>query len=99
MLSETFTVYSKYSYNLFILSNERLIFFRKNGDYLDYDQFFDYYNWVIYKHSQLRPFYKNFKSTRSRMINKFNYGKYHLLLKLIFCYDIRTIIISFIGNK
>ena len=43
MLSETFTVYSKYSYNLFILSNERLIFFRKNGDELNYEHFFDYY--------------------------------------------------------
>ena len=99
MLSETFTVYSKYSYNLFILSNERLIFFRKNGDELNYEQFFDYYEWIIYKHSQLKHIYRNFKSTRSRMIKKFNCGKYHLLLKLFFCYDIRTIIISFIGNK
>ena len=41
MLSETLTVYSKYSYNLFILSNERLIFFRKNGDELNYEQFLE----------------------------------------------------------
>ena len=41
MLSETFTVYTKYSYNLFILSNERLIVFRKNGDELNYEQFLE----------------------------------------------------------
>ena len=96
MLSETFTVYSKYSYNLFILSNERLIFFRKNGDFLDYEQFFDYYNWIIYKHSQLRPLYRNFKSARSRMIKKFNYGKYYILLRSYFCSDIINLIIGFI---
>ena len=96
MLSETFTVYSKYSYNLFILSNERLIFFRKNGDYLDYDQFFSYYNWIIYKHSQLRPLYRNFKSARSRMIKKFNYGKYYILLRPYFCSDLVNLIIEFI---
>ena len=96
MLSETLTVYSKYSYNLFILSNERLIFFRKNGDYLDYDQFFSYYNWVIYKHSQLRPLYRNFKSARSRMIKKFNYGKYYILLRSHFCSDLVNLIIGFI---
>ena len=54
MLPETLTVYSKYTYNLYLLSNERLIFFRKNGDELDYEQFFDYYEWIIYKHSQLK---------------------------------------------
>ena len=96
MLSETLTVYSKYSYNLFILSNERLIFFRRKGDELDYDQFFDYYNWVIYKHSQLRPLYRNFKSARSRMIKKFNYGKYYILLRSHFCHDIINLIIGFI---
>ena len=96
MLSETLTVYSKYSYNLFILSNERLIFFRKNGDYLDYDQFFSYYNWIIYKHSQLRPLYRNFKSARSRMIKKFNYGKYYILLRPYFCHDLVNLIIGFI---
>ena len=96
MLSETLTVYSKYSYNLFIVSNERLIFFRKNGDYLDYDQFFSYYNCIIYKHSQLRPLYRNFKSARSRMIKKFNYGKYYILLRPYFCSDLVNLIIGFI---
>ena len=96
MLSVTFTIYQKYTYNLFILSNERLIFFRKNGDYLDYDQFFSYYNWIIYKHSQLRPLYRNFKSARSRMIKKFNYGKYYILLRPYFCSDLVNLIIGFI---
>ena len=99
MLPETFLIHKKYSYNLYVLSDERLIFFRKNGDEIDVDTFFNYYNWILYKFCELKPIYKNFKSARSRMIKKFNYGKYHLLLKLIFCYDIRTFIISFIGNK
>ena len=96
MLSETFTVYSKYSYNLFILSNERLIFFRKNGDEFNYEQIFSYYEWIIYKHSQLKHIYRNFKSTRSRMIKKFNCGKYYILLRSYFCSDIINLIIGFI---
>ena len=78
MLSETLTVYSKYSYNLFILSNERLIFFRKNGDELNYEQFFSYYEWIIYKHSQLKHIYRNFKYllAQIKLIN------YHYIIML-----------------
>ena len=96
MLPETFLIHKKYSYNLYVLSDERLIFFRKNGDEIDVDTFFNYYNWILYKFCELKPIYKNFKSVRSRMIKKFNYGKYYTLLRPYFCSDIIKLIIGFI---
>ena len=58
MLPETFLIHKKYSYNLYILSDERLIFFRKNGDEIDVDTFFNYYNWILYKLGELNRFIK-----------------------------------------
>ncbi len=58
MLPETMDLYSKYRYFLYLLSNERLMLFHKNKHELDYESFFDQYNWVIYKHWVLKGLYK-----------------------------------------
>ena len=97
MLPETVDLYSKYIYFLHLLSNERLMLFKKSENELDYESFFDQYNFVIYKHTQLKPMYGNFKNTRGKIFKKFNSGKLHILLRPYFCYDLRCIIISFCG--
>ena len=96
MLAETSQLYSKYRWFLYLLSNERLMLFRKTEHELNYDNFFQQYNWVILMHWELKPLYRNFKSRRSQIIKNFNYEKYMILLKPYFFYDIRTVILSFI---
>ena len=96
MLKETAQIYSKYQFFLCLLSNERLMLFQKNENDLDFELFFDNYNWVIYKHLQLKPIYRNFKSRRAQIIKKFNRGKFYILLRSRFCHDLTTVIIGFI---
>ena len=96
MLPETLQIYSKYSYFLHVLSNERLMLFNKNKHELDYDNFFQHYNWIIWLHWESKPIYRNFKARRYQIIKQFNYEKYMILLKPHFCYDVRTIILGFL---
>ena len=96
MLPETVDLYAKYRFFLYLLSNERLMLFHKNKNELDYENFFDLYNWVIHKHWQIKPLYKIFRTRRAAIIKKFNHGKYYILLSSHFCNDIVTVIISFI---
>jgi hypothetical protein len=96
MLPETLSIYQKYSYFLHILSDERFLLFRKNRNEIDCDSFFDYYNFVIYKHIQLKPLYRNFRANRAQIMKKFNHGKYYILLRSRFCSDLCFYIITFI---
>ena len=96
MKPETKILYTKYSDFLMILSNERNDLFFKNTTELDYDKFFEVYNYVIYLHWEINTMWKKFNRNRSRLIKKFEYEKYMILLRRYFCYDIRTVIIAFI---
>ena len=96
MLQDTAMLYSKYRYFLHVLSDERLMLFNKKENLLDFELFFEFYNFVIYKHWQLKPIYKSFKTRRSQMIKKFNHGKHYILLRQYFCHDLVELIISFI---
>ena len=68
MLPETVDLYAKYRFFLYLLSNERLMLFHKNKNELDYENFFDLYNWVIHKHWQIKPLYKIFRTRRAAII-------------------------------
>ena len=96
MLPETMDLYSKYRYFLYLLGDERLMLFKQSENAVDFDSFFEYYNWIIHMHWKLKPMYKSFNSRRSQAIKKFNYGKYYILLRPYFCRDISCHIIEFI---
>ena len=96
MKPETFDLYYKYRYFLRVLSNERLRLFLKNENDIDFDSFFDNYNHVIYMHYNLKPILKNCRRNRARAFQKFEYGKYEILLRSVFCPDIKNLILSFI---
>ena len=89
-------LYSKYSYFLLLLSDQRNQLFLRSENDLDFNKFFDTYNWVISYHWKIKPHWNNFNKTRSRLIKQFNYGKYMILLRSHFCCDICTVIIGFI---
>ncbi len=96
MKPETKILYNKYQYFLFLLSNERNELFLRSQNDLDYEWFFDSYDWVVVLHRKIKPLYMNFKTRRLQMMNKFEHGKYMILLRPNFCYDIRKLIVSFI---
>ena len=84
MKPKTKILYTKYSNFLMILSNERNDLFFKNTTELDYDKFFEVYNYVISLHWEIKTMSKKFNRNRSRLIKKFNYGKYYILLRPYF---------------
>ena len=92
MKPETVEIYAKYRYFLFLLSNEKLHLFHKNEHELDYEAFFDLFNYGVWKHWDIKPLWKNYKKRRAQIIKKFEYGKYEILLRPHFCYDVRKII-------
>ena len=96
MKKDTLKIYFKYEYFLLLLSDERHYIFETSENDLDFNKFFDAYNWVISYHWKIKPHWNNFNKTRSRLIKQFNYGKYMILLRSHFCYDICTVIIGFI---
>ena len=96
MKPETLSLYNKYRVFLHVLSDERLQLFQKSENSLDYEAFFEYYNDVINWHWKIKPVYKNYKNRRSQIIKKFEYKKYEILLRPIFCTDIKNLILSFI---
>ena len=99
MVPETLDLYLKYRWFLHLLSNERLFYFVKNKEELDYDKFFDSYNYVIMMHWKIKPYWRDFRKRRAYLLKKFEYGKYELLLRSKFCYDIKTLILAYIMKK
>jgi len=96
MKPETVEIYAKYRYFLFLLSNERLHLFYKNEHELDYEAFFDLYNYGVWKHWDIKPLWKNYKKRRAQIIKKFEYEKHEILIRPYFCTDIKNLILSFI---
>ncbi len=96
MKHETINLYFKYRYFLLLISDQRKFLFERAENDLDFDKFFDAYNWVISYHWKIRPQWRKFNKTRARLIKKFNREKYMILLRPYFCYDICTVIIGFI---
>ena len=96
MLLDTHNLYTKYRYFMYVLSNERLSFFIKNENELDYDKFFMYFADIEWNLLVIKDPWKNFRRKRSKLIKKFEYKKYEILLRSKFCYDIKILILTFI---
>ena len=96
MKTETLEVYQKYRDFLFTLSDQRNELFLRSENDLDYERFFDTFNWVISYHWKIKPLYRNFKKRRSQIIKKFEYEKYEISIRPYFCTDIKNVILSFI---
>ena len=96
MKPETYNLYSKYIYFLKLVSDERLTLFLKNEQEIDFESFFDYYNYSICLHWNIKPKWKEYRKRRNQIIKKFEYGKYEILLRSEFCCDIKNIILSYI---
>ena len=96
MTPDTALLYSKYSYFLNIIDNGRHPLFFVDDTTLDYEKFFESYNYGIYLHHQIKPAWSNFKRRRNQMIKKFERGKIHILLRSHLCYDLREEIIKYL---
>ena len=96
MKPETLNIYSKYSYFLFVLSNERNDIFYKSYTEIDYEKFFTLYNEVIAWHWEIKPLWKKYNQNRFQIIKKFEYGKYEISIRHYFCRDIKNVILSFL---
>ena len=96
MKQDTLNLYSKYSYFLLLLYDQRYSLFKTADEVLITEKFFDSYNWVISHHWNIKQYWKNYRKSRSRIIKKFNYEKFMILLRPRFCYNICTVVVSFI---
>ena len=47
-------------------------------------------------HWKMKIKWKNYKQRRTEIIKQFEYGKYEILLRSVFCYDVKKIILSFV---
>ena len=99
MKSETLELYKKYRYYLFILDHGRHPLFFIDDHTLDYEKFFEHYNYVVSMHWRIKPIWKEYNKRHNMIIKRFEYGKYDILLRPHFCADIRNIILSFIFVK
>ena len=95
MKPETEMLYYKYRYFLFLISKERNDLFYKSESELDYDNFFEAYDYGISLHIEIRPFWRLYNKNRYQIIKKFEYGKYKIAIRPYFCTDIKNVIFYF----
>ena len=96
MKSKTKKLYEKYYDFLFLISNERNFLFSSSEHELNYEKFFEAYNWVTSYHMEIKRIYRNFMKRRSEIIKKFEHQKFMIMLRPKFYYDVRKVIVSFL---
>ena len=87
---ESKLMYEKYVYFLTQLDESKII---------TLDAFQEYFNTRMYiqsLHWEMKIKWKKYKQRRSEIIKQFEYGKYEFLLRSVFCYDVKKIILSFL---
>ena len=86
---ESKMMYEKYVYFLTQLDQSKII---------TLDAFQEYFNTRMYiqsLHWEMKIKWKKYKQRRTEIIKQFEYGKYEILLRSVFCYDLKTLILSF----
>ena len=96
MKHETSIIYSKYSYFLTLLFDQRDYLFNKSNDELDLERFSESCNYIIKLHWEIKPLWKKYNQNRFQIIKKFEYGKYEISIRPYFCRDIKNVILSFL---
>ena len=96
MKHETSIIYSKYSYFLILLFDQRDYLFNKFDDELSFEIFFEKRNYVINLHREIKTQWKKYNQNRFQIMKKFEYGKYEIILRPYFCRDIKNVILSFL---
>ena len=78
---------------------EKYVYFLAQLDkIIPFDAFQEYFNTRMYiqsLHWEMKIKWKKYKQRRSEIIKQFEYGKYEILLRSVFCYDVKTLILSF----
>ena len=96
MKPETEILYYKYRYFLFVIPDQRNILFHKFNAEIDYEKFFDIWNYGEYLHWQIKPTWRKYNKNRCQIIKKFEYGKYKISIRPYFCRDIKNVILGFL---
>ena len=96
MKPETLEIYKKYNSFVWLLSDDGYNLFRNDKNILDHEAFFEIVQNINWMHYLIKGHWKNYKKRRSELINKFEYGKYEMLLRSLFCNDIKNLILSFL---
>ena len=96
MLPDTLELYYKYKFFNSILQENMLLLFTKENNEINFDLFFNYYNSIISMYRNLSSIWASYRKNRARIIKKFEYGKFYILLRSHFCNDITNLIISYI---
>ena len=93
----------KYVYFLNIAHNDRIDLFSISKTELDFDEFFKLRLFILWSYDEMRIKYNNFKKRRTSIIRQFNKKKNVIhkkdcesVLKYIFCYDIKNLILEFL---
>ena len=84
MKQDTLNLYSKYSYFLLLLYEQRHYLFETADDVVITEKFFDSYNWVISYHWNIKHHWKNNSKSRSRLIKKIQLRKIYDLIEVLF---------------
>ena len=50
-------------------------------------------------HWEMKIKWKKYKQRRTEIIKQFEYGKYEILLRPVFCYGVKTLIFSFMFKQ
>ena len=83
-------MYEKYVYFLAQLDKSKII---------PFEAFQEYFNTRMYiqsLHWEMKIKWKKYKQRRTEIIKQFEYGKYEILLRSVFCFDVKKIILSFL---
>ena len=94
---------TKYSYILESVHNNRNELFSVSETDIDFDKFFDTRLYILSLYFEMQITHNNFKKRRTNIIRQFNKKKNIIhkkecesVLKYIFCFDIKNIILEFL---
>ena len=96
---ESKMMYEKYVYFLSRLDEDVDTILAIEDKSVELDAFQEYFNTRMYiqsLHWEMKIKWKKYKQRRTEIIKQFEYGKYVILLRSVFCYDVKKIILSFL---
>ena len=96
---ESKMMYEKYVYVLSRLDEDVDKILAIADKSVELDAIQEYFNNRMYiqsLHWEMKIKWKKYKQRRTEIIKQFEYGKYEILLRSVFCYDVKKIILSFL---
>jgi len=99
MLKTAGIMHDKYRYSIDSITdkirNTRNKSYILPEEYEEYKHYCNFYKFINSLYKEIKLQWKIYKDIRSEIIKQLEYGKYEILLRSVFCYDVKTLILSF----